>query len=57
MYHSRVLTGTLLYLAACSLTGLAAPANSAASMALVGGRLIDGFGGTPLDHSVVLTPA
>ena len=29
-------------------------ARSATTVALVGGRLIDGFGGTPLDHSVVL---
>jgi imidazolonepropionase-like amidohydrolase len=29
-------------------------AQSAPTVALVGGRLIDGFGGTPLDHSVVL---
>jgi imidazolonepropionase-like amidohydrolase len=32
----------------------AALAQSATTTALVGGRLIDGFGGTPLDHSVVL---
>jgi imidazolonepropionase-like amidohydrolase len=30
---------------------------SATTVALVGGRLIDGFGGTPLDHSVVLIEA
>src|SRR5690349_16033579 len=29
-------------------------AESPSSIALVGGRLIDGFGGPPLDHSVVL---
>ena len=32
----------------------AAPAQTGSSVALVGGRLIDGFGGTPLDHSVIL---
>jgi cytosine/adenosine deaminase-related metal-dependent hydrolase len=32
----------------------AAQAESAGSVALVGGRLIDGFGGPPLEHSVVL---
>jgi imidazolonepropionase-like amidohydrolase len=49
-----MLKHTVLFLAACWIASLAAPANSAVSIALVGGRLIDGFGGTPLDHSVVL---
>ncbi len=45
----------LLLLAAASLLwSTAACAESARSIALVGGRLIDGFGGPPLDHSVVL---
>jgi len=49
-----MLKHTLLVLATCLLACLAATANSAGVIALVGGRLIDGFGGTPLDHSVVL---
>jgi len=40
-------TGTLLF----SVTALA---EAAGITALVGGRLIDGFGGVPLDHSVIL---
>ena len=44
----------LIVLAACILAGVAAGAPPSGSIALVGGRLIDGFGGPPLDHSVVL---
>jgi imidazolonepropionase-like amidohydrolase len=44
----------LLVVATCLAACLAAQAESTGSIALVGGRLIDGFGGPPLDHSVVL---
>ena len=40
----------VLFVLAC----LAPHADADGSLALVGGRLIDGFGGPPLDHSVVL---
>lgn len=42
-----LLTGTVLF---CATT----LAEAAGITALVGGRLIDGFGGTPVDHSVIL---
>ena len=48
--HTKILmlaAGTLLF---STLT----LAQGAGITALVGGRLIDGFGGTPLDHSVIL---
>lgn len=44
----------LSLLAATLLAYSAVGAQSSGSIALVGGRLIDGFGGTPLDHSVIL---
>lgn len=46
--HARVLLVVSLFL------GLPALADPRATLALVGGRLIDGFGGTPIDHSVIL---
>ena len=49
-----MLKNILSLVVATSLGLGAAGAQSAGSVALVGGRLIDGFGGTPLDHSVVL---
>jgi imidazolonepropionase-like amidohydrolase len=48
MNHAPSLLATLLLI--CG----AAEGAGAATIALVGGRLIDGFGGPPLDHSVVL---
>ena len=45
---------TRLLVAMCLLTCFGAHADPAGSIALVGGRLIDGFGGPPIDHSVVL---
>src|SRR5258708_25733243 len=44
----------LLLLVVCIFSCVEVQAGSSASIALVGGRLIDGFGGPPLDHSVVL---
>ena len=44
----------LTIVAAGLLAGVAAGASPAGSIALIGGRLIDGFGGPPLDHSVVI---
>jgi imidazolonepropionase-like amidohydrolase len=44
----------LSFVAAALLCLGAVDAQSSGSIALVGGRLIDGFGGPPLDHSVVL---
>lgn len=45
---------TLLLLVVCVFSCFEVQAGTSPSMALVGGRLIDGFGGPPLDHSVVL---
>jgi imidazolonepropionase-like amidohydrolase len=45
---------TLRLVTACLIACIAARAHAAGLTALVGGRLIDGFGGPPLDHSVVL---
>jgi imidazolonepropionase-like amidohydrolase len=42
-----------IILAVCSVSSAAAAPTSGVT-ALVGGRLIDGFGGTPLDHSVII---
>lgn len=49
-----MLKHTLSLLVLCFLACFEAYAEPAGSLALVGGRLIDGFGGPPLDHSVVL---
>ncbi len=49
-----MLKQVLILIAAGLLAGGAAAAPPSGSIALVGGRLIDGFGGPPLDHSVVL---
>jgi imidazolonepropionase-like amidohydrolase len=45
---------SFLLIAGTLLLSLTALAEAAEITALVGGRLIDGFGGTPLDHSVIL---
>ncbi|HEY2683568.1 MAG TPA: amidohydrolase family protein [Steroidobacteraceae bacterium] len=44
----------LLIAAMASFFSAQTPAEAAGTIALVGGRLIDGFGGTPLEHSVIL---
>lgn len=49
-----MLKHTFAFVVACLVACLAAPAEAAVPLALVGGRLIDGFGGPPLDHSVIL---
>jgi len=56
MLHIRTPTRRLLAAAIFLLTGiaLAGPATAAPVKALVGGRLIDGYGGRPLENSVVL---
>jgi imidazolonepropionase-like amidohydrolase len=47
---------TVVHALALAFTALAASAQSdrPADLAIVGGRLIDGFGGTPLDNAVIL---
>jgi imidazolonepropionase-like amidohydrolase len=49
-----MLKKVLLLAVIASFFSAGTPAEAAGTIALVGGRLIDGFGGAPLDHSVIL---